>query len=74
MASCDRDYPDGMRDYAALMALASLGLRVQEVANLHIADIDWRAAKIKIRKTKVGRERVLSLPDQLGQALASGTA
>ena len=70
MASCDRDYPDGMRDYAALMALASLGLRVQEVANLHIADIDWRAAKIKIRKTKVGRERVLSLPDQLGQALA----
>ena len=70
LASCDRDYPDGMRDYAALMALASLGLRVQEVANLCIADIDWRSARIKIRKTKVGRERVLSLPEQLGQALA----
>lgn len=69
LASCDRNYPDGMRDYAALMTLATLGLRVQEVANLCISDIDWRSAKIKIRKTKVGRERVLSLPNQVGQAL-----
>lgn len=67
---CDRNYPDGMRDYAVLLALASLGLRAQEITNLCIADIDWRSAKIKIRKTKVGRERVLSLSEQLGCALA----
>lgn len=66
--SCDRNYPDGMRDYAAILALASLGLRCQEVAKLNITDIDWRSAKIKIKQTKVGRERILPLSQQLGKA------
>ena len=69
LETCNRDYPDGMRDYAAILALVTLGLRVQEVANLQLDDINWRTAKVKIRKTKVGRERVLSLPSVLGKAM-----
>ena len=69
LETCNRDYPDGMRDYAAILTLATLGLRVQEVANLRLDDINWRTAKVKIRKTKVGRERVLSLPNILGKAM-----
>ena len=70
LASCERSHPEGMRDYAILLALVTLGLRSQEVSNLWVSDIDWRGGSILIRKTKVGRERRVTLSQQLGDALS----
>lgn len=60
------------RRYRALLLLClRLGLRVGEIANLQLEDIDWRLGSLRIRSTKNHRERVLPLPDDVGRALAA---
>ena len=59
----------GRRDYAILVLLSRLGLRVGEVAALTLDDIDWRHGEIVIRG-KGGRRERLPLPADAGQALA----
>ncbi len=52
------------RNYAMLILLARLGLRVHEVAGLQLHDVDWRNGTILIRSRKTKRERLLPLvPD-----------
>lgn len=41
------------------------GLRVSEVVNLRVRDIDFVAKKIHIRATKSGRERISLLPERI---------
>jgi site-specific recombinase XerD len=69
LRSCDRDTVMGRRDYAILVLLSRLGLRVGEVAALTLDDIDWRHGEIVIRG-KGGRRERLPLPADAGQALA----
>jgi site-specific recombinase XerD len=60
------------RRYRALLLLSlRLGLRVGEIASLQLQDIDWRSGCLRIRSTKNHRERILPLPDDVGQALAA---
>jgi integrase/recombinase XerD len=66
---CDRRTAVGRRDYAILIVLARLGLRVGEVAALTLDDIDWRAGDLMVRGKADRRER-LPLPADVGQALA----
>jgi site-specific recombinase XerD len=61
--------PQGLRDKAALLLLAMLGLRSGEVRNLKLKDIRWQKAEIYLPCTKTGRERVLPLPKEVGEAL-----
>ena len=68
--SVDTSSPVGKRDKAVLLLLSVLGLRNQEVRELKLADIDWRAAEIRLSKTKALRERVLPLTQAVGAALA----
>lgn len=68
--SVDTSRPVGLRDKAVLLVIATLGLRGQEVRSLQLADIDWRLAAIRLRKTKTRRERVLPLPGAVGSAIA----
>ena len=68
--SVDTSRPVGLRDKAVLLLIATLGLRGQEVRSLQLADIDWRLAAIRLRKTKTRRERVLPLPGAVGSAIA----
>ena len=49
IASCDPDTAAGRRDRAIVVLLARLGLRGQEVADLELDDIDWRAGEVVIR-------------------------
>lgn len=67
--SCDRESPDGMRDYAILMLVARLGLRSIEVARLELDDIDWRAGEIVVRGKGRRRDR-LPLPHDVGEAVS----
>lgn len=61
---------EGKRDKAVLLLLAILGLRNYDVANLELTQIDWRQGIIHLPKTKSRRERVLPMPQEVGDALA----
>jgi integrase/recombinase XerD len=66
----DLTQPTGLRDFAMAHCLSDLGLRGQEVIQLTLDDIDWRAGTLTLRKTKGHRVRVLPLPATTGEAIA----
>jgi integrase len=66
-----RTTPKGRRDYAIVLCLAQLALRGQEVVNLTLDDLDWRAMTVRLRQTKQQRERLLPLPDGAAKAIVS---
>lgn len=70
ISSVDTSTPSGLRDKAVLLTIAILGLRSQEVRNLRLGDIRWRAGEIRLAETKSRRERALPLPDNVGAAIA----
>jgi len=70
LRACDRRQAAGRRDYAVITTLLRLGLRAQEVANLTLDDIDWRAAEIVVHG-KGSRDERLPLPTDVGQAIVS---
>jgi site-specific recombinase XerD len=67
---CERDTPDGKRNYAVLLLLARLGLRACEIVSLGLDDIDWDNGRVTIR-CKGGRWAQLPLPADVGEALAT---
>jgi len=70
VASCDRRRLVGRRDYAILLLLVRLGLRAGEVAALELEDVDWRGGLLLVHG-KGGRQDVLPLPADVGEAIAS---
>jgi integrase/recombinase XerD len=46
--SCDRGTAVGRRDFAILLLLSRLGLRIGEVATLRLDDLDWRAGELVV--------------------------
>jgi site-specific recombinase XerD len=60
-----------LRNRAIILLLARLGLRAAEVLRLHLEDVEWRQAKLLVRAGKNHRERVLPLPEDVGQALTT---
>jgi site-specific recombinase XerC len=56
LASIDQRTPVGRGDYAILLLLARLGLRLGEVAFLELDNIDWNAGQVSVRG-KGGRQR-----------------
>ena len=65
--SCGDD-TNGRRDRAVLLLLARLGLRASEVAELRIADIDWRNGRFMVCG-KARRQDLLPLPQDVGDAI-----
>ncbi len=68
--SFDRTSVTGRRDYAMTLFMLELGLRVSEVTDLRLDDIDWRAGTVRIRSAKERRTRILPLPSRVGKATA----
>ncbi len=68
--SIDTSHPDGLRDKAILLLLATLGLRSGEVRSLEFDQIHWRVGELRLPQTKSRRERVLPLLQEVGSALA----
>jgi site-specific recombinase XerD len=60
-----------LRNRALLLLYLRLGLRSEEVANLLPKDIDWKNGYLKIHSAKTLRERILPLPQDVGQALVA---
>lgn len=67
LAACDPATALGARDRAVVLILVRLGLRAGEVARLRLDDIDWVSGQVRV--TGKGREHVLPLPVDVGQAL-----
>lgn len=69
LGSCSKKTAKGMRDYALLLLMISLGLRACEVCNLNLEDIDLYNAEIVIR----GKGSVTRMPlfKELGRALVT---
>lgn len=67
LAVCDPATAIGARDRALVLMMVRLGLRAGEAARLMLDDIDW--ANGQVRVTGKGREHVLPLPVDVGQAL-----
>jgi site-specific recombinase XerD len=68
IASCDVSSATGLRDRAVLVLLARLGVRAGDVMALRLADIDWRAASVRV-VGKGRREAQLPLPQDVGDAI-----
>jgi len=68
IASCDRRFACGRRDFAMLTVLARLCLRAGEVAALQLDDLDWHHGEIVVRG-KGGRREKMPLPVDVGEAL-----
>jgi site-specific recombinase XerD len=67
----DRTTPEGARDYAILLTLARLGVRVSELCALRASSL-WRSKKAWALTVKVkgGAERELPVPDDVREAIS----
>jgi len=70
LASFTSSLPSPRRGYAIVRCALDMGLRSSEIANLLLADIDWRAGTVTLKRTKSLRQDILPLPELTGQALA----
>ena len=62
----DRQSAAGKRDYAMILATARLGLRISDLRELELSDLDWRAKTITIVQHKTRRPLSLPLLDDVG--------
>jgi integrase len=69
LGAIDRGNPSGKRDYAIILLVARLGLRVGDVNNLKLENIDWRKAILEIVQNKTHNPIRLPLLKDVGWAL-----
>jgi integrase len=69
LAVIDRASATGKRDYAMILTTARLGLRICDLRQLELGDLDWRAKQITIIQQKTGRSLSLPLLDDVGWAI-----
>ena len=66
----DRRRPEGARDYAILLVMLRLGMRVSEVCSLKVSDLHWSHGRWIVRfRVKGGRERTLPVPEEVRTAI-----
>jgi len=69
-SSPDRSKPEGARDYAIILLMGRMSLRVGEVASLKTSSIRWSHGRPIVKfKVKGGRERTLPLPADVKTAI-----
>jgi len=69
LAVIDRQSAVGKRDYAMILMTARLGLRISDLRQLELGDLDWRAKTLTIIQRKTGRPLSLPLLDDVGWAV-----
>ncbi len=69
LAVIGRQSAAGKRDYAMILLTARPGLRICDLRQLELSDLDWRAKTLKIVQRKTGRPLSLPLLDDVGWAV-----
>jgi site-specific recombinase XerD len=59
----------GRRDYAMFLLITTYGLRTSEVAALRLDDVEWRAGRLRVPRTKAATPIVLPLTKEVGAAM-----
>ncbi|MEJ2627196.1 MAG: site-specific integrase [bacterium] len=67
--SIDRSSKSGKRIYAILLLLITYGIRGGQIKALKLKDINWQAEKISFPAHKGGKESILPLTAEVGNAL-----
>jgi integrase/recombinase XerD len=66
----DKGKPDGARDYALMLVMLRLSLRVSEFCSLRASSVKWSHGRWTLRcKVKGGREEVWPLPKDVKEAV-----
>lgn len=65
----DRGSPCGKRDYAILLLVAKLGIRVGDIKNLKLSNLNWSAKTITIIQEKTKAEVTYPILHDVGWAL-----
>lgn len=69
LSAVDRSNPLGKRNYAILILVAKLGLRISDVRGLCFQNIDWKRKRISIVQQKTGKPLELPLLEDIGWAI-----
>jgi site-specific recombinase XerD len=69
LSAVDRGNPIGKRDYAILLLVTKLGLRVGDIRALRLGDIDWENSKLSFVQSKTQKRVDLPLPNDVGWAI-----
>lgn len=69
LSQIDPAQPEGRRDYAIIMLLATYGLRVSEILELKVRDIDWQRDRISVYRPKTKDHLELPLLPEVGNAI-----
>ena len=59
----------GIRDYVIILLAARLGLRISDILNIKLKDIDWKHNKINIIQNKTNNLNILPLTNEIGWAI-----
>jgi integrase/recombinase XerD len=66
----DRERPEGARDYALMLVMLRLSLRVSEVCSLRASSVRWSHGRWTLRcRVKGGREEAWPLPKDVKEAI-----
>jgi integrase/recombinase XerD len=69
LASIDRGNPKGKRDYAILLIVTRLGLRVSDIRSLELSSLNWSRKTISLTVHKTKKAIELPLLDDIGWAI-----
>lgn len=69
LGTVDRENPFGKRNYAIMLIVAKLGVRIGDVRSLRFENIDWQNKIISIVQQKTGVVLDLPLLDDVGWAI-----
>jgi len=69
LSAIDRKNPTGKRDYAIILLVVRLGLRVGDIRNLKMADLNWDRKLLSIVTQKTRQPLKLPLLEDIGWAI-----
>lgn len=64
LGQCSRRAPSGIRNRAMFVVMYRSGLRLQELLDLHVRDIDLDRCRINVRRGKGSKQRVVGIDSQ----------
>jgi integrase len=65
----DRGNPNGKRDYAILLMVARLGMRVHDIREIRLNNLNWATRNIEIVQHKTKQTIVYPILDDIGWAI-----
>ena len=69
LAAVDKGNPCGKRDYAMLLLIVRLGLRISDVRSLQLSNLKWDLGSVEFNQIKTGHALSLPLLEDVGWAI-----